>query len=206
MYWSLLPRNLLLWVLTPLVAIASLRWMVIDLNTVMPHVVYHWEWGPTVFFMHVGLAPVALLLVPFQFWSNLRKRRPRLHRWLGRLYAVSILLSGVAGLIMGINTEAGIVASWGFICLAVVWLLVTGNAVRLAIQRQISRHKTWMIRSAALTMAAVTLRVYLPGLAWGFGFETGYTIVAWLCWVPNMIVAEWLIARDPTRRRAVPAQ
>jgi len=47
----------------------------------------------------------------------------------------------------------------------------------------------------ALTFAAVTLRLYLPVLGGTLGFETGYPIVAWLCWVPNLIVAEWILRR-----------
>jgi hypothetical protein len=57
-----------------------------------------------------------------------------------------------------------------------------------------------MIRSAALTLAAVTLRLYLPFLAMSMGFELGYSLVAWLCWVPNILFAEWLLRRDTQRR------
>lgn len=43
-------------------------------------------------------------------------------------------------------------------------------------------------------LAAVTLRIYLPfGIASGMPFEEAYPAIAWLCWVPNLIVAEWLI-------------
>jgi hypothetical protein len=54
-----------------------------------------------------------------------------------------------------------------------------------------------MIRSFALTLAAVALRVYLPSaLAAGIEFETAYPIIAWLCWVPNLLVVEFLIGRS----------
>jgi hypothetical protein len=55
-------------------------------------------------------------------------------------------------------------------------------------------HRAWMIRSYALCLAAVTLRLYLPlfGLA-GLPFEVAYPAIAWLCWVPNLVVAEWLV-------------
>ena len=79
--------------------------------------------------------------------------------------------------------------------LAVLWLAVTGQAVWLAMQRRIAEHRIWMIRSAALTFAAVTLRLYLPVLVVTMGFDAGYVAVAWLCWVPNVIVAEWIIRR-----------
>ena len=49
-----------------------------------------------------------------------------------------------------------------------------------------------MIRNFALSLAAVTLRLYLPASAVaGVPFEDFYPAVAWLCWVPNLILAEW---------------
>ena len=53
-----------------------------------------------------------------------------------------------------------------------------------------------MIRSCSLTLAAVTLRIYLPlsQLA-GIPFAEAYQAVAWACWVPNLVVAEWRVLR-----------
>jgi hypothetical protein len=51
-----------------------------------------------------------------------------------------------------------------------------------------------MIRNFSLTFAAVTLRLYLPAsLAAGLPFDTVYPAIAWLCWVPNLVVAEFLL-------------
>jgi len=51
-----------------------------------------------------------------------------------------------------------------------------------------------MIRSFALTFAAVMLRIILPlELASGVPFSTAYKIVSWACWVPNLVVAEWFV-------------
>ena len=53
-----------------------------------------------------------------------------------------------------------------------------------------------MIRSFALTFAAVTLRLYIPASQMaGIPFDTAYPVIAWLCWVPNLLVAE-LFVRD----------
>ena len=42
-----------------------------------------------------------------------------------------------------------------------------------------------MVRSFALTFAAVTLRLYLPIAVFAFGFEfnSAYSAIAWLAWV-----------------------
>jgi hypothetical protein len=57
-----------------------------------------------------------------------------------------------------------------------------------------------MIRSYALTLAAVTLRLWLPlSQVAGIDFMTAYVAIAWLCWVPNLLVAEWFLRRRPRR-------
>jgi uncharacterized membrane protein YozB (DUF420 family) len=165
----------------------------------MPHVAYHAVERQYAFYAHVVLAPVALALLPFQFRARPRANRPRVHRVLGRIYASAVLISGLGGLAMAIGTNAGVVAGVGFGALAILWLGATCYAVFLAIQRNVVAHRRWMIRSAALTFAAVTLRLYLPFLTVGFGFEAGYAIVAWLCWVPNLIIAEWVFLTPKQR-------
>ena len=57
-------------------------------------------------------------------------------------------------------------------------------------------HRAWMIRSYSLTFAAVMLRIYLPiSLAAGVPFDIAYPAIAWLCWVPNVIVCERAFVR-----------
>ena len=188
-------RNWAFVVLSVGVALVSWRFLVLGVELSMPFTAHHVGPRALALFAHIGLAPVALAVMPFQFSTRLRLRRPALHRWLGRVYAVAILISGIAGLALAFHTSAGPVAGLGFGLLAVLWLAVTGQAVWLAMQRRIAEHRIWMIRSAALTFAAVTLRLYLPVLVVTMGFDAGYVAVAWLCWVPNVIVAEWIIRR-----------
>ncbi len=55
-------------------------------------------------------------------------------------------------------------------------------------------HRRWMICNFSLTFAAVTLRLYLsPVSIFQFPFEQAYGVIAWACWVPNLLVAEWLV-------------
>lgn len=173
----------------------------------MGFVSYHAQLRPMAFYAHVGLAPVALFLLPFQFLSGLRARRPALHRWIGRTYALTVLLSGLGGLALALSTEAGLAAASGFAMLAVLWLVTTGAGVWTARAGDITAHRRWMIRSAALTFAAVTLRLELPLMIMGgLAFPTAYSIVGWLCWVPNLLLAEWLLRAKPQHTRALSAE
>ena len=186
----------ILWVLAVLVALVSWRFLVAEIELVMPAMLHHAQDRPLALYAHIGLAPVALALLPLQFWSRLRVRKPGLHRWLGRLYGISILISGVAGAVLALTTAEGGIAASGFLLLSLVWLGSTARAVWLAMQRRIAEHRVWMIRSAALTLAAVTLRIQLPiGIA-TVGFEVSYPLIAWACWVPNLLLAEWWLRRE----------
>jgi fatty acid desaturase len=67
--------------------------------------------------------------------------------------------------------------------------------------KKIEKHQKMMIYSYAACFAAVTLRIWLPLLIIVFGsFITAYTIVAWLCWVPNLIVAILITRRLETHK------
>jgi uncharacterized membrane protein len=187
-----------------LVALASWRFVALDLVTAYQGMDPHILNRRALFLAHIVASPIALGVGAVQFLPRLRARRPGLHRWLGRLYAAAILVGGLAGLGLALDAVGGPVAGWGFGLLAVLWLAATAQAVRLAMLRRISAHRVWMIRSFALTFAAVTLRLQMPVLlGLGMDYPEASQILAWSCWVPNLAIAEWLVRRKA--RDSVPA-
>jgi uncharacterized membrane protein len=147
--------------------------------------------------LHVIGASVALLFGPFQFLSDLRALAPGLHRRLGYAYlSVGVGLGGACGLLLARYAFGGFVSHLGFALLASLWLFTGFRALVAAKQKQFDLHRIWMIRNYALTFAAVTLRIYLGFFfAVGLEFTDFYPSLAWLCWVPNIILAEWWILR-----------
>ena len=84
-----------------------------------------------------------------------------------------------------------------------LWLGTTGYGIQLARMGNIAAHREWMIRSFALTAAALTLRLLLGGfMALGYDYHEVSHILAWACWVPNLLIAEWLVVRCKRRRIA----
>jgi len=152
---------------------------------------------PLAAYLHLAGSGIALAIGPFQLNTRLRNRFLHIHRWMGRTYVVSVLLGGVAAFALATMSQAGLPTHMGFGLLAVLWLFTTGNAYRhIRVGDRVS-HRRWMIRSYALTFAAVTLRIYLPlSQIAGIPFDPAYQTIAWLCWVPNLIVAEWIILRQ----------
>jgi len=148
---------------------------------------------------HALFGGIALLTGMLQFHRGLRRRLP-VHRILGRVYVISCLVIGTAGVYMAIYSFGGWITHLGFGILGVL-LLLTTVAGYLAIRRHdVDRHRDWMIRSYALIFAAVMLRLELPLLVATLGdFTPAYRVVSWLCWVPNIIVAEALVRRIRSR-------
>ena len=141
--------------------------------------------------IHIVCAATALLIMPLQLIPRIRSRRPALHRWVGRTYVVACVLGSIAGFMLAMGTAAGPVAGVGFGLLATVWFATTALGWRAAWQRRFADHRAWIIRSFALTFAAVTLRVYIPiALGAGLPFMPSYLVISYLCWIPNLIVAE----------------
>jgi uncharacterized membrane protein len=147
---------------------------------------------PIAVILHLAGGATALATGAFQFNTALRNRRLNLHRWLGRCYVIAVLIGGGAAFALALRSTGGIPTHFGFGLLAVLWIGSTLNAYRHIRARHVVQHRQWMIRSYALTLAAVTLRIYLPlSLAAGLPFEPVYITVSWLCWVPNLVFAEW---------------
>lgn len=147
------------------------------------------------FRLHMASGAVALLLGVLQFGPFAPQRHRRQHRLLGRIYACAVLVSGLAALSLAPFSAEGPVTHLGFGVLGGLWLVVTAVAVREIRAGRKAGHRRWMVRSYALTAAAVTLRIDLPLLmiATQGDWHTSYQVVSWLCWVPNLLVAElWL--------------
>ncbi len=152
--------------------------------------------------VHAGFAATALLVGSFQFLQSVRLRWPRVHRTVGTVYIVCCLVGGCAGLLLAFGTLGGRMATIGFAALAAVWLFCTAQAWRYALRRDFVAHRRWVIRSFSLTLAAVTLRIYVHiVMALHFSVFAAYPAISFLCWIPNLLVAQWLLT---TRFGTVP--
>ena len=158
-------------------------------------------WGLQV---HVAASGLAMIAGAFQFHKGLRTHFRTVHRWLGRIHVTACVVGGLAGGTIALSSTAGPIAGLGFLLLAVFWVPFTLLALAAAMRRDFVAHERWMIRSFALTFAAVTLRLYLPTVAiLELDFLPAYRIIAWAAWVPNLIIAEiWLRSRPSLRLRA----
>jgi hypothetical protein len=161
--------------------------------------VYHIPYWRTSFYLHVFTSLFALLAGLSQFNRKLLWKRPKVHRTVGLLYWVVVLfIASPTGFIMAIHANGGLPARTSFVMLSLLWFATTLLAMIAIKNKQWELHGEWMLRSYALTLSAITLRFY----ALLFDLfqvharpQEVYITIAWLSWVPNLIIAEVLIKK-----------
>ena len=158
---------------------------------------YIWRSG---FYTHIVAGGIALLIGWVQFSNKIRAGNVSLHRNLGRVYVFTALASSVSALYIGVYATGGIVPAAGFIALGVFWFLFTLLAFREILNGNIQKHRSLMFYSYACCFGAVMLRIYLPFLLMIFpGFNTAYSIVAWLSWVPNLFFVKYVLLKKKVK-------
>jgi uncharacterized membrane protein len=148
------------------------------------------------FYTHILLGGFALLIGWMQFSKKLRTKNLKFHRTVGKTYVISVVLSGLASLYIAHFATGGIIAILGFLGLGIIWLFTTVSGYVAIRKGNVIKHQKYMIYSYAACFGAVTLRIWLPTLMAIFqDFIIAYRIVAWLAWVPNIIVAYFMVKR-----------
>ena len=181
-----------------LVSLVSYRFVFLGLESAFEIMIEHARDRRVLLLMHVSAAPVALAVGAFQFMPRIRRNHRALHRWLGRLYAVAILVGGIGAMGISLNAIGGLWAQVGFSALGIAWMGSTAIAIWMAMNKRFAEHRVWMLRSFALTFSAVTLRLQLVGFEIsGLPYEQSSVWLAFTCWVPNLLVAEILIRTRP---------
>ena len=181
-----------------LVSLVSYRFVFSGLESAFEIMIEHARDRRVLLLMHVSAAPVALAIGAFQFMPRIRRNHRALHRWLGRLYAVAILVGGIGAMGISLNAIGGLWAQVGFSALGIAWMGSTAIAIWMAMNKRFAEHRVWMLRSFALTFSAVTLRLQLVGFEiLGLPYDQSSVWLAFTCWVPNLLVAEILIRTRP---------
>lgn len=157
----------------------------------LPDLWYHILWA------HAISAGTALAIGPFQFIHRLRARAFILHRIIGSVYSFMIVIGGFTGLYLAYYANGGWIAKVGFSLLSIIWLYTLYRGLKsIIVDRNPIAHGHWMLRNYALSCAAITLRLYTTLAAVFLGLtdtNDTFALIAWICWVPNLILAERLI-------------
>lgn len=164
---------------------------------------------------HLATGAILLLLGPIQLIGGVRRRWPRLHRWIGRLYVATAAIAGAGGLafIATRGTIGGWRMSLGFGLYGVLMLLCSVEAYRHARARRFDVHRAWAIRLFALAIGSWLYRMdyglWLTAAPHHIGHRPDFhgpfdVIMAFFFYLPNLAITElFLRARTALSRPAV---
>lgn len=161
--------------------------------------IYHLDWWRISFYIHVFSSPIVILSGLVQFSRTVLRKHKIVHRRLGMIYLIFVVfISGPSGFLIGLYANGGYVVQISFVALSSLWILFTVMAYLKVRKKKYASHSQWMLRSYALTLSAVTLRLYaflfdvfnLP-----FDPTETYIIVSYLSWIPNLLFAEICIRK-----------
>lgn len=149
------------------------------------------------FFVHVFTSIFSVIAGFTQFSKSLLWTK--VHRMMGMVYVICVLVfAAPSGLIMGLLANGGWGSITAFVLLAILWWYFTFMALRTVKRKQFEQHAKYMYLSYALTLSAITLRLWKYCIV-NFIYEMPpmdlYRLVAWIGWVPNLLIACWLISR-----------
>lgn len=160
--------------------------------------------------VHGTASGLALGLTPLQWAAGVRRRWPAFHRLTGRILAAAILLGAASGLVVAQVSYAGLSGTIGFSILSVVWTWCCLRSVATIRAGDLAGHRRWVIRTSALTFAAVTLRVATgmsvvvltaaTDLGPRAAFDRAYVVMPFFSWMVNLAVVEWILQRSRAGR------
>ncbi len=152
----------------------------------------------SIFYTHVYSAICCLIAGFTQFNSSILSKYKRLHKYMGYVYVLTVVfLAAPSGIYIGYYANGGWLAQFSFMLLGSLWLLFTIKAMIAIKDGQIKLHREFMLRSFALAFSAITLRLWKVILVYLFhpAPMDVYQIIAWLGWIPNLVVIEYLIRK-----------
>jgi uncharacterized membrane protein len=196
---SSLPRGALLHAWLALLAVLSVYYLYRGVDYRFLHAD---RLGPTLwdkqfwYFGHVLLALPVLVGAPLQFIPELRRSAPHVHRWIGRAYVVGASGAAVFAIYLGATIEyEG--SRLSIVLTGLLWLFFTLVAWRAAVAGNFAAHRAFMIRSYALALVLVWLRVMYDFQEYLFFYVSDPDMRdatrEWASWVVPLLAVElWL--------------
>ena len=152
------------------------------------------------------IAGVVFMLAGWtQFTPKIRARRWAVHRWLGRIFLALSVLVAATGIVFAVAVPFGGFALTALVLVyAPIMLWSSWRAFTCARQRQIARHREWVLRCFSIGLGVVTLRLIFVILA-AFGPAGDRELLAvsgWIAWTGHTLAVEWWLLAGRRRPAA----
>ncbi len=156
------------------------------------------DWWRYTLYAHVIGGVTCLISSLVQYSKILLKRAPRIHRYLGHLYALSIItLVFPTGIALSFVAKGGTSGMIGFLFLAVATLFTLILGMIAIFKRNIKSHQAWITRSFALITTAITFRALQISFSMtDISPEANYQLSLWLSIAINLLLAEYYLLKQ----------
>lgn len=152
---------------------------------------YDYKW---ILIAHITAGGGAIISGMLQFWKKLRNYSWKLHRFIGFIYLLAVLTSGLCAVVLAFTTAYKVNLPYAF-SLQIwvsVWVSTTFIAYYAAIKKKFQLHKEWMIRSYIVTVAFVIsgLILKIPYVQSLGSFEDISPSLFWFGWAVPLFIYE----------------
>lgn len=153
--------------------------------------------------VHVIAAAVALPACLLLISRTLRRRAPRVHRWLGRITGIIVVLAlAPSGFYLSLFAKAGVLSTAGFMLSGAIIVVAMVRGVRAARAGAYAEHRRFVLHVLAQMAVAVVSRamLFVAEMA-AFDRETAYLASLWIPVLGCAGVVEWLAGPRHQSRR-----
>ncbi len=161
------------------------------------------DWWRYTLLTHVTGGLICLVSSLSQYSRLFLKRAPWLHRNLGRIYALSIIMvvfpTGVA---LSFVAKGGLSGTLGFLVLSFGTLFTLLLGLVAIYRKNLRAHQTWISRSFALVTTAITFRsLQLALFQFDIDYQTIYQIALWGSIGINVVLCEYYLLRTTKQKK-----
>lgn len=145
----------------------------------------------------------ALILGPMQFSDRLRQRYARFHRVVGRIYVAGVFIAAPLGTyIQYFQERMGAPRSFSFAAAAdaTLWVTTTAIALMFILRGKIQQHRQWMVRSFAVAIVFLEVRVVAGITGWENLGESVTETIVWACVAFSLLFADMVLQWQDLRR------
>lgn len=161
------------------------------------------DWWRYALLTHVAGGLICLVSSLLQFSGVLLKRAPALHRNLGRIYALSIVVAVFpTGVALAFVAKGGLSGTIGFLTLSFGTLFTLLLGMIAIYRKNLPSHRAWISRSFALVTSAITFRAlqlilvrFIPD------YDQVYQISLWASLGINLGLCEYYLLKTTQKKK-----
>ena len=156
-------------------------------------------------YVHGALAIPLLFVAPLQFHPGFRRRYPQAHRWTGRVFLITSILTAALAIVLALGYEF-VGSRPALVIFGLLWIFFSACAWFCARRGDFAAHRAFMIRSVAVGFAFVWIRLSRVSQDWLFPFiedaEMRSTVREYVCFIVPLLAVEIWLTYWPALKRA----